>query len=60
MTQMNLSTKQKQTHRQENTLVVAKGRNKDVDIENGVEDTGWGGGSWGKVRVTSTYIHYQM
>ena len=36
-----------------------EGRNKDVEIENGLEDAG-GGGSGGEVRVASTYIHYQM
>ena len=35
-------------------------RNKDADIENGLEDMGWGGGSWGEVREASTYILYQM
>ena len=39
---------------------LVAGQNKDVDIENGLEDTEWGGGSWGEVRVASTYIHYQM
>ena len=29
-------------------------------VENGLEDTGGGGRSWGKVRVAWTYIHYQM
>ena len=37
-----------------------QGKNKDVDLENGLEDMGWGGGSWGKVRVSLTYIRYQM
>ena len=32
--------------------------NKDIDIENGLEDMAGGGGSWGEVRVASTYIHF--
>ena len=39
---------------------LVAGQNKKVDIENGLEDTGGGGGSWVKVRVAWTYIHYQM
>ena len=36
-------------------------RNKDSDIENGLEDTGRGKGKLGKSeRVAWTYIHYQM
>ena len=35
--------------------------NKDVDIENGPEDTGWGKGKVGQSeRVALTYIHYQV
>ena len=35
-------------------------RNKDADIENGVEDTGRGKGKLGRSeRVALTYIHYQ-
>ena len=37
------------------------GRNKDADIENGLEDTGRGKGKLGQSeRVAWTYIHYQM
>ena len=36
-------------------------RNKDTDIENGLEDTGKGKGKLGgSERVSWTYIHYQM
>ena len=36
-------------------------RNKDADIENGLEDTGRGKGKLGQnERVAWTYIHYQM
>ena len=36
-------------------------RNKDADIENGLEDTGRGKGKLGQSeRVAWTYIHYQM
>ena len=35
-------------------------RNKDADIENGLEDTGRGKGKLGRSeRVALTYIHYQ-
>ena len=38
-----------------------QGRNKDADIENGLEDTGRGKGKLGQSeRVAWTYIHYQM
>ena len=36
-------------------------RNKDTDVENGLEDTGRGKGKLGRSeRVAWTYIHYQM
>ena len=36
-------------------------RNKEADIENGLEDTGRGKGKLGQIeRVAWTYIHYQM
>ena len=36
-------------------------RNKDADVENGLEDTGRGKGKLGQSeRVALTYIHYQM
>ena len=36
-------------------------RNKDTDVENGLEDTGRGKGKLGrKERVAGTYIHHQM
>ena len=36
-------------------------RNKDADVENGLEDTGRGKGKLGRSeRVAWTYIHYQM
>ena len=36
-------------------------RNKDTDVENGLEHTGRGKGKLGRSeRVTLTYIHYQM
>ena len=36
-------------------------RNKDADIENGLEDTGRGKGKLGRSEtVTLTYTHYQM
>ena len=36
-------------------------RNKDADVENGLEDTGRGKGKLGRSeRVALTYIHYQM
>ena len=36
-------------------------RNKDVDVENGLEDTGRGKGKLRRSeRVAWTYIHYQM
>ena len=34
--------------------------NKEVDIENGLEDTVGGLGILGQLRVALTYIHYQM
>ena len=40
---------------------ATRGRNKDADIEDGVEDTGRGKGKLGRSeRVAWTYIHYQM
>ena len=39
---------------------LVAGQDKDVDIENALEDTGQGEGSWGEVRVASTYVHDQM
>ena len=37
-----------------------EGRNKDADIENGLEDTGRGKGKLGQSEsVVWTYIHYQ-
>ena len=40
---------------------LGQDRNKDADVENGLEDTGrgWGEMCQGK-RVSWTYIHYQM
>ena len=39
---------------------VGQDRNKDADVENGLEDTGWGKGKLGRSeRVAWTYIHYQ-
>ena len=36
-------------------------RNKDADVENGLEDMGRGNGKLGRSeRVVWTYIHYQM
>ena len=36
-------------------------RNQDADVENGLEDMGWGKGKLGqRERVTLTYILYQM
>ena len=36
-------------------------RNKDADVENGLEDTGRGKGKLGRSeRVALKYIHYQM
>ena len=35
---------------------LVTGRNKEVDIENRLEDMGWAG----KVRVAPTYTHYRM
>ena len=38
-----------------------KDRNKDADVENGLEDVGRGKGKLGRSeRVALTYIHYQM
>ena len=38
-----------------------KDRNKDADLENGLEDMGRGKGELGRSeRVALTYIHYQM
>ena len=40
---------------------LGQDRNKDADIENGLEDTGRGKGKLGRSeRVAMTYIHYQM
>ena len=40
---------------------LGQNRNKDTDVENGLEDTGRGKGKLGQSeRVTLTYIHYQM
>ena len=39
---------------------LGAGRNKDADIENGLEDMGRGNGKLGQSeRVAWTYIHYQ-
>ena len=40
---------------------LGQDRNKDSDVENGLEDTGRGKGKLGESdRVAWTYIHYQM
>ena len=40
---------------------LGQDRNKDADVENGLEDTGQGKGKpGGSERVAWTYIHYQM
>ena len=40
---------------------LGAGRNKDTDVENGLEDMGRGKGKLGRSeRVAWTYIHYQM
>ncbi len=40
---------------------MVQGRNKGVDIEDGLEDMGRGKGKLGQSeRVAWTYIHYQM
>ena len=40
---------------------MGQDRNKDTDVENGLEDTGRGKGKLGlSERVAWTYIHYQM
>ena len=40
---------------------VGQDRNKDTDVENGLEDTGSGKGKLAQSeRVAWTYIHYQM
>ena len=40
---------------------VSLHRNRDADVENGLEDMGRGKGKLGqRERVTLTYIHYQM
>ena len=40
---------------------LGQDRNRDADVENGLEDTGRGKGKLGRSeRVTLTYIHYQM
>ena len=42
-------------------LKIMSYRNKDADVENGLEDTGRGKGKLGQSeRVAWTYIHYQM
>ena len=42
-------------------LKLGSSRNKDADVENGLEDTGRGKGKLGRSeRVAWTYIHYQM
>ena len=41
-------------------VLIWQDRNKDTDIENGLEDMGRERGSWGEVRVALTCIHYQM
>ena len=41
--------------------LVGEERDRDADIENGLEDTGRGKGKLGQSeRVAWTYIHYQM
>ena len=43
------------------TKNLGTGQNKDVDVENGLEDTGRGKRNLGRSeRVSWTYIHYQM
>ena len=40
---------------------MGQDRNKDTDVENGLEDMGKGRGKLGQSeRVVWTYIHYQM
>ena len=40
---------------------LGQDRNRDTDVENGLEDTGRGKGKLGRSeRVAWTYIHYQM
>ena len=42
-------------------MILGQDRNKDADVENGLEDTGRGKGKLGQSeRVAWTYIHYQM
>ena len=42
-------------------IMPPQDRNKDADVENGLEDTGRGKGKLGRSeRVAWTYIHYQM
>ena len=41
-------------------LVAWQGRNKDADVENGLEDTAGKGKQGRSERVALTYIHYQM
>ena len=41
--------------------ILLRDRNKDADVENGLEDTGRGKGKLGRSeRVAWTYMHYQM
>ena len=42
-------------------ICFCQDRNKDAEVENGLEDTGRGKGKLGRSeRVALTYIHYQM
>ena len=42
-------------------IVLGQDRNKDADIENGLDDTGRGKGRAGRIgRLGLTYIHYHV
>ena len=51
----------KSKNRKKVLMNLGQDRNKDSDVENGLEDVGRGNGKLGRSeRVALTYIHYQM
>ena len=49
-----------ETKKKKKKVLKGQDRNKDADVENGLEDTGMGKGKLGSERVTWTYTHYRM
>ena len=59
--QSEVSQKEKNRYHMLTHIYEGQDRNKDADVENGLEDMGRGKGKLGRSeRVAWTYIHYQM